>query len=108
MSFKEQIARDISNVFLNLDEFGETHRVEDKEITVVIDDDTLEKLAKVGDNRSLGMVEADMILIAKETDLPNNLSPGNFINIDGRDMIIVNTNIHMGIAELALRQNQMM
>lgn len=106
MSFKEQIERDIDDVFLNLDEFGETHRVEGKEINVVVDDDTLEKLAKVGDNRSLGMVEADMILMAKESDLPKDLEPGRLINVDGREMIIVNTNKHMGLVELALRQNR--
>lgn len=105
-SFKEQLERDIHGVFLNLDEFGELHRVEGKEIPMVLDEDELARLGKVGDNRIHGMVEADVLLMAKESDLPADLAPGRSINFDGRELLIVSANKDMGLVTMALRQNR--
>ncbi|MCI9388371.1 MAG: hypothetical protein HFH54_01635 [Lachnospiraceae bacterium] len=38
MTFKEQLAADVGAVFLNPQEFGEIHRVNDEEMVIVIDD----------------------------------------------------------------------
>ncbi len=38
MTFKEQIEADIKNVFINIDEFGEEHLVNNQKMTVIIDD----------------------------------------------------------------------
>ena len=51
MSFKDQIKQDLSDIFLNLDEFADLHRIEGKEVPVVIDSDLMAKLSKFGDNR---------------------------------------------------------
>ena len=40
-TLKELIASDIDLVFMQLDDFGETHKVEGEEIVIVIDNDTL-------------------------------------------------------------------
>ena len=61
MSFKDQIKQDLSDIFLNLDEFADLHRIEGKEVPVVIDSDIMAKLSKIGDNRIHGMDEADMV-----------------------------------------------
>ena len=44
MNFKEQIRKDLTSVFLNLGEFAELHRIEGKQVAVVIDDDELREL----------------------------------------------------------------
>ena len=75
MSFKDQIKQDLSDVFLNLDEFADLHRIEGKEVPVVIDSDIMAKLSKIGDNRIHGMDEADMVIMGKASDLPENLDP---------------------------------
>jgi hypothetical protein len=106
VSFKEQIQKDLTSVFLNLDEFAEFHRVEGQRIPVVIDEDVQNRLAKVGDNRIHGMIEADMVLMAKESDLPKSLEPGRLLNIDGRELIVVTSSKHMGLIEVELRQNR--
>lgn len=56
MSFKDQIRQDLDAVFLNVDEFAELHRIEGKEIPVVVDNDQLVKLKQ---GQILGLVEAD-------------------------------------------------
>ena len=43
MSFKDQVADDIGNVFLNVDEFSDNHTVNGKEMRVVIDDNELQE-----------------------------------------------------------------
>lgn len=107
MSFKDQIKQDLSDVFLNLDEFADLHRIEGKEVPVVIDSDIMAKLSKIGDNRIHGMDEADMVIMGKASDLPENLDPGRLLNLDGREVIVVTTTSEMGLVQVAVRQNRM-
>ena len=101
MSFKDQIKQDLSDVFLNLDEFADLHRIEGKEVPVVIDSDIMAKLSKIGDNRIHGMDEADMVIMGKASDLPENLDPGRLLNLDGREVIVVTTTSEMGLVQIA-------
>ena len=103
MTFKEQILKDLDEVFLNLEEFAELHRVEGVQIPVVVDSDQLNKL-KTG--QLLGLIEADMLLMGRETDFPSNLEPGRLLNVDGRELLVVNSGKDMGFVEVALRQNR--
>ena len=107
MSFKDQIKQDLSDIFLNLDEFADLHRIEGKEVPVVIDSDIMAKLSKIGDNRIHGMDEADMVIMGKASDLPENLDPGRLLNLDGREVIVVTTTSEMGLVQTAVRQNRM-
>lgn len=107
MSFKDQIKQDLSDIFLNLDEFAYLHRIEGKEVPVVIDSDIMAKLSKIGDNRIHGMDEADMVIMGKASDLPENLDPGRLLNLDGREVIVVTTTSEMGLVQIAVRQNRM-
>lgn len=107
MSFKDQIKQDLSDVFLNLDEFADLHRIEGKKVPVVIDSDIMAKLSKIGDNRIHGMDEADMVIMGKASDLPENLDPGRLLNLDGREVIVVTTTSEMGLVQIAVRQNRM-
>ena len=103
MSFKEQLQKDLDSVFFNLDEFAELHRIEGKEIPVVVDNDQLNKLKK---GQILGLIEADMLLMGKESDFPANLEPGRLLNVDGREMLVANSGKDLGLVEVALRQNR--
>ena len=103
MSFKEQIQKDLDNVFFNLDEFGELHRIEGVEIAVVIDSDQLNKLKKC---QILGLIEADMLIMGRAVDFPDYLEPGRLLNVDGRELIVANSGEDMGLVEVALSQNR--
>lgn len=103
MSFKEQLQKDLDSVFFNLDEFAELHRVEGKKILVVVDNDQLNKLKK---GQILGLIEADMLLMGKESDFPANLESGRLLNVDGREMLVANSGKDLGLVEVALRQNR--
>jgi hypothetical protein len=103
VSFKDMIQNDLNTVFFNLDEFAEHHRVEGKKIAVVVDSDQLNKLKK---GQILGIIEADMLIMGREADFPANLEPGRLLNVDGRELLIVNSGKDMGLVEVALRQNR--
>jgi len=107
VSFKDQIKQDLSDIFLNLDEFADLHRIEGKEVPVVIDSDIMAKLSKIGDNRIHGMDEANMVIMGKASDLPENLDPGRLLNLDDREVIVVTTTSEMGLVQIAVRQNRM-
>ena len=103
MSLKDQIQKDLDTVFLNLDDFAELHRVEGVQIAVVVDNDQLNSLKK---GQILGLVEADMILMGRESDFPADLDPGRLLNVDGRELIVEKSGTDMGLVEVALRQNR--
>lgn len=103
MGFKEQLQKDLDAVFLNTDEFAEIHRVEGAEIPVVVDNDQMNKLKK---GQILGLIEADMLLMGRESDFPADLEPGRLLNVDGRELIVANSGKDMGLVEVALRQNR--
>lgn len=103
MSFKDQIQQDLDAVFLNTDEFAELHYIEGKEIPVVVDNDQLVKLKQ---GQILGLVEADLLLMGKESDFPADMEPGRLLNVDGRELLVATSGTDMGLIEVALRQNR--
>jgi hypothetical protein len=105
MSFKEQLMRDLDNVFLNLDEFAETCRVEGKEISAVLDKDDFTKMKQ---GQILGLVRADILLFAKAEDLPTEKNPGSLLNVNGREYIVESWGTDTGLSEIALLQNRTM
>lgn len=103
MNFKDKIRQDLDTVFLNVDEFAELHRIEGEEIPVVVDNDQLVKLKQ---GQILGLVEADLLLMGKESDFPKDMEPGRLLNMDGRELIVSSSGTSMGLIEVALRQNR--
>ena len=106
MNLKEQITADIENVFLNVDEFGEYHRIEGKKVLVIVDTD---KLAEISLNSKmkgqiLDLSEADLLITGKTEDLPKSLDAGASVNYDGREMIVKYSSSSMGMTEIALAQ----
>lgn len=101
-AFKNQVAKDITAVFMDLDEFGEAHEVEGKEITIIIDDDAL--ITRKGTD--LGVAESSLLVFARSEDLPERKAPGSAINIDGREYIVDDWSESAGMAQLALSQNR--
>lgn len=101
-TFKEVIQADRA-IFLNIDEFGEMHKVEGAEIKVVIDDNTLRE--RQG-GAEVGVAESNLLLFAYVEDLPPRRESGESINIDGREYIVDDWSEDLGIAQLVLGQNR--
>lgn len=102
MGFKDMVAADRSAVFIDLDFFGEEHRIEGKKIPIVIDTDELK--ARQG-SQDLAVAESATLFYAKVEDLPPRRAPGQNLNVNGRECVVDDWKVDMGIATVVLREN---
>jgi len=102
-SLKDLIASDVDLVFFQLDDFAETHRVEGKAISIVIDND---QLVKMKQGQVLGVAESDLLIFARVADLPKRKAPGSLLNVDGREYLVDDWSENKGVAQISLRQNR--
>lgn len=109
-TFKDCVAADISNVFLNLQEFGDTHTVNGKEMTVMVDENELlerDKFKLLGTGGGgTGYKATRMIYVAKAEFGPRP-ALGAVLNMDGRDYRVApGTTEEAGILVIALEANR--
>lgn len=102
MGFKDMVADDRLSVMLNADFFGETYRIEGKEITIVFDNDELK--ARQG-GQDLAVAESATLFYARAEDLPLRRSAGQSLNVNGRECLIDDWKVDMGMATVVLREN---
>lgn len=102
MGFKDMVAADRSAVFLDLDFFGEECRIEGKVIPIMLDDDTLRE--RQG-SQDLAVAESGTLFYARVEDLPSGRSPGQSLNVNGRECLIDDWKVDMGMATIVLREN---
>ena len=100
--FKDSVDHDRLTVFLDLDFFGETYRIEGKEIPIVLDNDEL-KERQAG--QDISVAESATLFYARVEDLPPRRAPGGKLNVNGRICIVDDWQQDMGIATVALREN---
>ena len=102
MGIKEMVAADRSAVFLDVEFFGEMCRVEGQEIPIVLDLDELK--ARQG-GQELAVADSQTLFYAREEDLPPRRSAGQSLNVNGRECLIDDWRVDMGMATIALREN---
>ena len=66
---------------MQLEDFGEVHKIEGKSITIIIDNDTL---VTMKNGNILGVAESDTLIFARTEDLEGEKAPGSALNVDGR------------------------
>ena len=102
MGFKDMVAADRSAVFLDLDFFGAEYRIEGKTIPIMLDEDALR--VRQG-SQDLAVAESGTLFYARAEDLPPRRSPGQSLNVNGRECIIDDWKVDMGMAIIVLREN---
>lgn len=99
MSFKDEIAADLGDVFLNLEEFAEEHQVEGKAIPCIMDSN---KGQPKSDGSMYDLAEADFVVIAKSADLPARKEAGSVLNLDGRELTVSSWDEQSGVTVVGL------
>lgn len=102
MGFKDMVAADRAFVFLNQDFFGEEYRIEGKKITIVLDTDELKRRQGSED---IAVAESATLFYARTEDLPARRAPGQSLNVNGRECIVDDWKVDMGMATIVLREN---
>ena len=95
MSLKDDMARDILETFLNMDDFAEERTVAGRKISCIFYETTSSS------GSDMGVIRHSYALQAAEKDLPE-LSPGDRLTIDGEIWTIESCAIDYGMAVVQL------
>lgn len=110
MTFKEQIARDNHEVFMNLDEFAETHMVNGKEMAVQIDNNELiDREKRYQYKRSLygdGVYLKELLIYVRAEDFGKLPAVGRVLTLDGKTYTVSDAIDEDGIFSLCLEANK--
>ena len=107
LSFRDCIAADIHQVFLNEDEFAEVHTVDGKPMRVILDDDSLlERDAARGGVSTDGLYKTRRLLYLSKEDYGGRPAPGKALNLDGRVWYVVSADEDAGMLTIELEANR--
>jgi hypothetical protein len=86
MGFKEQLFKDIGNVFMNPSEFGENHTVDGKIMNVIVDNaEIIERSKKQADSgRVQGIFERQLLFYVSRADIGKLPAVGRMMDFDGK------------------------
>ncbi len=101
MSLKDIIESDINDIYLNLEDFGEKHVIDGREITWVEDSDELK--ARQGSN-DLSVTDSSLLFFAKSDQFPKQKPIGEKLIIDGRVHVIDDWKSNFGVSEIAVHE----
>ncbi|UED76093.1 hypothetical protein [Brevibacillus sp. DP1.3A] len=107
LNFKELVAQDIA-VFMNPDEFGDMHNIEGKNITVVIDADTLKEKSMNGASAYAthsGVMLSEFTMYVKCEDLDEKPWIGQRMTLDGELYLVTDVAETAGIYQITLGAN---
>lgn len=99
MNFKEIIDKDIKNVFLNIEEFGEIHNVNESQKNILIDNDELEKI-KLKDNS--GNFKGNILFYISKKDLDFIPKIQMFITLDNKKYRVSDFSEDSGVYQIIL------
>ncbi len=102
MSFKDVLADDIKQVFLNFEEFGEIHKINGQDVLLIIDENELTEREK-RIRRGVGDLHRKQFLfyVAAE-DFGPLPSPGKLLDLDGKKYQITDAANEDGIYSINL------
>lgn len=102
--FKEIVKRDIKQTFMNLDEFGELHKLNGKERLIIIDENELterEKRTRTVDARE-GMHVKQLLFYIAAVDFGPLPSPGKILDLDGKKYVIMDAENEDGVYSISM------
>lgn len=99
MDFKEQTKKDLGT-FLNIDEFGEKHVINKKELNIIIDNETLKERTK---KEYEGIFVGDILYFVKASDYGLPPKAEEIQIFDGRQYKVFDVNIQNGVYEIILQ-----
>lgn len=104
--FKEMLERDIKNVFLNPNEFGEEHVIEGKTVVCVLDDYMTTPLKLNGSRQNMqiyeGVYTGGLVVYVKLSDLEFEPVPSQHLDVDDVIYLVVNCRNDYGMLTITL------
>jgi hypothetical protein len=105
-SFKDILNNDIKAIFLNPEEFGETHTVQGKEMTIVLDDmENIEREKKMKSHMD-GIYARQMLFYVSADDFGPMPAQGGLITIDRNRYTVVDATDEAGMYAITVEANR--
>ena len=104
--FKEQIRKDIDNVFENQDEFAAVHTVNGKKMPVIIDNNELIERQKRANSHMDGLYVRTTLIYIKAKDFGSLPAVGSALNLDGKVFRVTNATNEDGLYSVHLEANR--
>ena len=108
MGFKEDVATDLDECFFDEEFYASRHRIDGKEVLVIIDEDGLEEIRKAkADTRYRDEVYKRSILFyVRESDMERKLAVNSEIDFDGKMYYVNDIRKSDGVWRILLGRNQ--
>ena len=105
-TFKEIIANDIHQTFLNPDEFSDIHKVNGKEMPIQIDtNEQIEREKRMNQN-SDGIYATQKVIYVAASDFGAMLKQGAVRNLDGKIYRVADAVDEYGIYSITIEANR--
>lgn len=106
MTFKEMVAEDCAEVFLNLDEFASLHLVDGREMAIQIDDSEVTEREKKQKERADGIYKRQFLFYVAQKDFGPLPTIGRKITIDRDSYRIIDANSEGGIYSITVERDK--
>jgi hypothetical protein len=97
--FKDQIAQDLAT-FFSANEFDETHTIEGRELSVVVDNDRLSQRTQ---REYEGIYVGDLLFYVSAADYGTRPRPGEMLRFDKKPYIVFDVKEDCGMYEVILK-----
>lgn len=99
-NFREMVQRDIDDVFLNLEEHADIHKINGREIKCVIDTYKDEKYGDKADSYRFGVMTNQVRIFVKASDMVPAPVQDQLLVIDGSHHRVDSVSSEMGVLEI--------
>ncbi len=105
-AFKDIIARDVHQTFLNIDEFSDTHKVNGVDMPVQIDtNEQIEREKRMNQNAD-GIYTNQKLIYVASADFGAMPKQGAILNLDGKIYRVVDAVDEYGIYSITIEANR--
>lgn len=105
-SFKEVMKDDVSHTFMNLDEFADLHKVDGKDIPVIIDENEIIEREKKMKSNMDGIYVKQKLIYVKADDFGALPAINRQIVLDGKSYIVIDAVDEAGVYSITMEANR--
>lgn len=106
MNFKEIVQNDIKNTFMNASEFADIHTVDDKPMTVIIDDYENIEREKKYKQQTDGLYKRQLLIYIRKDEYGKLPAFNTPLKLDGKIYRVVDAVDEDGLYSLTLEANK--
>ena len=101
--FKDIIGQDVKRVFLNQEEFGSLHKVGNKTMCIIVDENELTEREKKQFGRGRdGVYKKSLLIYVTEKEFGPLPAPEQVLLLDGKKYLVTEANNEDGIYSISL------